>query len=86
MELDDTRALFYIRNQLVLAPLCQTLCNPMKTAAHQDPLSMGFPRQEYLSGLPFPTPGDLPDPGIEPVSLAFSELAGRFPTTEPQEG
>ena len=40
------------------------------TAAHQAPLSMGFPRQEYWSGLPFPPPGDLPDPGIEPVSLA----------------
>ena len=47
---------------------------------------MEFTRQEYWSGLPFPTPGDLPDPGIEPVSLAFSELAGRLATTEPQEG
>ena len=35
------------------------------TIAHQAPLSMGFPRQEYWSGLPFPFPGDLPDPGIE---------------------
>ena len=40
---------------------------------------MGFPRQEYWSGLPFPSPGDLPDPGIEPSSLA---LAGEFFTTE----
>ena len=38
-------------------------------AAHQDPLSMGFSKQEYWSGLPFPSPGDLPDPGIEPESL-----------------
>ena len=38
------------------------------TVAHQDPLSMGFPRQEYWSGLLFPPPGDLPDPGIEPTS------------------
>ena len=38
------------------------------TAAHQTPLSMGFPKQEYWSGLPFPSPGDLPDPGIEPRS------------------
>ena len=38
------------------------------TAAHQAPQSMGFSRQEYWSGLPFPSPGDLPDPGIEPVS------------------
>ena len=36
--------------------------------AHQAPLSMGFSRQEYWSGLPFPSPGDVPDPGIEPVS------------------
>ena len=49
-------------------------------AAHQTPLSMGFPRQEYWQGLPFPSPGDLPDPGIEPVSPA---LAIRFFTTEP---
>ena len=41
---------------------------------------MGFPRQEYWSGLPFPSPGDLPDPGIEPFSPA---LAGRFFTAEP---
>ena len=41
---------------------------------------MGFPRQEYWSGVPFPTPGDLPDPGTEP---AFPELAGGFFTTVP---
>ena len=41
------------------------------TVAHQAPLSMGFPRQEYCSGLPLPTPGDLPDPGIEPESPAL---------------
>ena len=39
--------------------------------AHQAPLSMGFPRQEYWSGLPLPAPGDLPDPGIEPMSPAL---------------
>ena len=39
-----------------------------RTAAHQAPPSMGFSRQEYWSGLPFPSPGDLPDPGIEPGS------------------
>ena len=38
------------------------------TVAHQSPLSMEFSRQEYWSGLPFPSPGDLPDPGIEPAS------------------
>ena len=41
------------------------------TAAHQAPQSMGFPRQEYWSRLPFPPPGDLPDPGIEPGSPAL---------------
>ena len=50
------------------------------TVAHQAPLSMEFPKQEYWSGLPFPPPGNLPDPGIKPVSPA---LAGRFFTTEP---
>ena len=45
------------------------------TVGSQAPLSMGFPRQEYWSGLPFPSPGDLPDPGIEPESPA---LAGKF--------
>ena len=47
----------------------------------QAPLSMGFPRQEYWSGLPFPSPGDLPDPGIEPESLVSPALAGGFFTT-----
>ena len=41
------------------------------TVAHQAPLSMGFSRQEYWSGLPFPSPGDLPNPGIEPWSPAL---------------
>ena len=50
------------------------------TAAHQAPLSMRFARQEYWSGLPFPSPGDLPCPGIEPASPA---LAGRLFTTKP---
>ena len=45
-------------------------------------LSMGFPRQEYWNGLPFPPPGDLPDPGIKPKSLVSPELAGGFFTTE----
>ena len=50
--------------------------------ARQAPLSVGFPRQEYWSGLPFPPPGDIPEPGIEPESPAASALAGRFSTTE----
>ena len=51
------------------------------TVACQAPLSMEFSRQEYRSGQPFSTPGNLPDPGIEPVSLVSSSLAGGFFTT-----
>ena len=43
----------------------------LRTVAHQAPPSMGFSRHEYWSGLPFPSPGDLPDPGIEPGSPAL---------------
>ena len=50
------------------------------TVALQAPLSMGFPRQDYWSGLPFPSPGDLPDPGIEPASSSSPALAGGFCT------
>ena len=50
------------------------------TVAYQAPLSMGFPGQEHWSGLPFPTPGGLSDPGIEPMSPA---LASRVFTTDP---
>ena len=50
------------------------------TLTHQAPLSMGFPRQEYWHGFPFPTPEDFPDPEIEPASLMSSALAGRFLT------
>ena len=52
----------------------------LRTVGHQDPLSVGFPREEYYSGFPFPSLGGLPDPGIEPLSPA---LVGRFFTTEP---
>ena len=48
------------------------------TVAHQAPLSLGFSRQEYWSGLPCPSPGDLPDPRIEPTSLMSPALASRF--------
>ena len=56
-----------------------TLVTPW-TVARQAPLSLGFSRQEYWSGLPFPLQGDLPDPGIEPTSPAS---AGGFFITEP---
>ena len=51
------------------------------TVAHQSPLSMGFSRKEYWSGLLCPPPGDLPNPGIEPVSLVSPALADGFFTT-----
>ena len=60
-----------------------TLCDPTDYITHQAPLSMGFSRQEYWSGLPHPPPGDLPHPGIKPVSLMSPALVGRFFTTEP---
>ena len=53
------------------------------TVACQDPLSMGFSRQEYWSGLPFPPPGSLPDPGIKSAYPAPPALASKFFTTEP---
>ena len=53
------------------------------TVVHQALLSMGFSWQEYWSGLPCPSPGDLPNLGTEPTSLVSPELACRFYTTEP---
>ena len=52
------------------------------TVAHQAPLSVGLLQQELWSGLLFPSPGDLPNPGIEPASLVSPALAGGFFTTE----
>ena len=53
------------------------------TVPHQAPLSMGLSQQQYWSGLPFPPPGDLPAPGIEPTSTVAPVLAGRFFTSAP---
>ena len=53
------------------------------TIACQAPLPMEFSWQEYWSGVPFPTPGDLPNPGIEPTSLVSPALASGFFTTKP---
>ena len=55
---------------VLVAKSCLTLATPW-TVVLQAPLSMGFPKQEYWSGLPFPSPGDLPDPGIKPRSPAL---------------
>ena len=64
-------------------PSCVQLFVTPWTAAPQAPLSMEFSREEYGSGFPFPTPGDLPNPGIEPAAPASPALAGGFFTTEP---
>ena len=61
----------------ILSRFSPTLCDPWNVTC-QTPLSMGFSRQEYWSGLPWPPPGDLPEPGIKPASPA---LAGGFFTT-----
>ena len=61
----------------LVAKLCLTLATPW-TIAHQAPLCMGFSRQEYWSGFPFPSPGDLPDPVIEPRYAALQ--ADSLPT------
>ena len=60
--------------------IVQMFVNPW-TIAYQALLSMGFSRQEYLNGLPFPSPGDLPDPGIEPGSPALQ--ADSLPSEPP---
>ena len=62
--------------------LCQTLCSPMGRS-HQTSLSVGFSRQECWSGLTFPSPGDCPDPRIEPASPASPAFTGGFFTTGP---
>ena len=66
--------------QALVIQSCSTLCNPW-TVAHQAPLSIGFFRQEYWSRLPFPSPGDLPDPEIEPGSPALQ--ADSLPSEPP---
>ena len=65
------------------AQLCLTLGDPVGCTP-QAPLSMGFSRQEYLSGVPLPSPGDLPHPGIEPASLMYPDWqAGSLPLVPP---
>ena len=81
---------FYIEGSILLMLIC-LLFVPFKIMNFVTPwavpcqasLSMGFPRQEYLSGLPLPSPGDLPKPGIKPGSPATPALAGRLFTTVP---
>ena len=70
-----------------VAQSCPTLCD-LWTVGHQPPLSVGFSRQEYWSGLLFPPPGDLPDLGIKPTSLRLLQRnthCMRIFTAEPSE-
>ena len=73
---------FFLRNsswmkvKVLVAQLCLTLCDPM--ACGPPGSSMGFLRQEYWSGLPFPFPGDLPDPGIKPRSPVLQGILYRL--------
>ena len=57
--------------------VCSVVSNSVApwTVAYQAPLSIGFPRREYWSGLPVPSPGDLPGPGIKPVSTALASIS-----------
>ena len=76
----QVRSLESEKVKALVAQVCLTLCDPMDCRLTGS-FSMGFSRQEYWSGLPFPSPGDLPDPGIKPVSPALQ--ADSLPS-EPQ--
>ena len=71
---------FFLDDGGLVTKSCRLSVTPW-TIAHQAPLSKGFPGQEYLSGLPFPSSGDLPNPGIEPASPALQ--ADSLPTEPP---
>ena len=73
----DSRYILYAYGGDGLVTKCGPTLATLWTAALQASLSMGFPRLEYWSGLPFPSPGDLPNPGIEPVFY----IAGRYCAT-----
>ena len=76
-------SLEYLKHLFLLSFSCQVITNSFATpwtVTYQAPLSMGFPRQDYWSGVPRPPPGDLPDPGTEAAPPA---LPGVFFTTEP---
>ena len=82
MEETADRLLLAENMKVLVAQSCLSLCDPLDCSL-QAPLSLGFSRQEYWSGLPFPSPGDLPDPGIEPVSSALE--ADSLPSEPPGE-
>ena len=72
-------------SEVLVTQSCSSLCNTMDCSPPQVPLSMGFSRKKYWSGLPFPSPGDLPNPGIESASPALQadsltpEASGKQP-------
>ena len=72
---------FFIKKVKVKSLSCDRLFATTWPVAHQAPPSMGFSRQEYCSGLPFPSPGDLPNPGMEPGSPALQ--ADALPSEPP---
>ena len=74
--------IIFVGENILLLPSWKISATPW-TADHHAPLSMEFSRQEYWSGLRFPTPEDLPNPGIKCTTLASPALAGGFFTTEP---
>ena len=79
MLLREVTSLIIVK--VLVAQSCLTLCGPVDS--RQAPLSMGFSRQEFWGGLPFPPLGDLPDPGIEPASPVFPALqAGSLPLSQ----
>ena len=69
--MSDTKIIHFLTVCVLITQSCLTPCNSMDCVAHQAPLSMEFSRQEYWSRLPFPSPGDLPDRGIELRSPAL---------------
>ena len=72
LESRETFSTFVISPSLCSLWVCSVVCDSATHGlSHQAPLIMGFPRQEYWRELPFPSPGDLPDPGIEHASLAL---------------
>ena len=83
LPLGNHRTVLYMVEYYVQSLSCVQLFVITWTVALQAFLSMEFSRQDYWNWLPFPPPGDLPNPGIEPMSLASLALAGRFFTTAP---
>jgi len=69
--------------KVLVAQKCPALCNRTWTVARQAPLSMGFSKQEYWSGLPLPSPGDLPEAGIKPGSPILQ--ADSLPSEPPSQ-